>query len=59
MFQKQMNEGCMSTHWQLMYFLPFQMHQHYLNVEEREVQRDVEINFDKLAELISEEVSLL
>ena len=31
----------------------------YLNVEEREVQRDVEINFDKLADLISEEVSLL
>ena len=43
----------------VIYFLPFQMHQHYLNDEGRVTQRHVEIDFDKLADLITEEVSLL
>ena len=51
-----MNDYTLAT---VMYFLPFQMHQHYLNDEGRVAQRDVEIDFDKLADLITEEVSLL
>ena len=40
----------------VMYFLPFQIRQHYRNNEEVQTQQEIEMDFQRMASLINKEV---